>query len=181
MTINTYYYVFGFLVPIDDCIALLGFTIDKLTDEIRNNIMDEQCYDNNDEPVTDQRLVREWYEMECRDNYNTAYPLELDNHRFIVRSFCHDNDNNDKYYVVGVDIGEIDRFTGICTTNDSTDTPKQRIAALAQNTEWQRAIQKTKQSYSIFKKESHCVPLLKNGLFLEPIVYATTDDCDCCS
>ena len=184
MTIHTYYYTFGFLVPINECIKLLGYTIENLTAEKRKEIIDECGFDEGD--FTDEQLCHSWFEYECRETYASEYSFEIAGNKYIVRSFCHDNPDSEKYLVVGVPIGEMDRFEGKYTSRippEKLDVKaKKLIIPLAQNPDWQKVIQKSEDNTTLYRRADYAVPDLEYESFsICPSIYTTTDDCDCCS
>lgn len=189
MTIHKYYFTFGYLVDMDECIALLGFTPDKLTDEIRQEIVEEgRCSAEDEDIHTPQQWVRGWFEMEARESWNLKWSFELDNVKYVVRSFCHDHKLSDKCYIVGVDIGKLGRYDGVYTPYlvGTNETPKQLLATLAQNSDWRSAIQKIDQDtwiQSKSKPELHLIPQPDSDsrYCISPALYTTTNDCDCCS
>lgn len=182
MTINKYYHTFGFLVPIDDCIALLGYTPDKLTEEIRRETLDNLGYDEEDVEDT-QGMLRLWFESDSLYNYGMKRSFVLDDVKYVVRSFCHDEDNYNKNLVVGVSVAEIDRFSGSVVLKRQTteNNPKKLLIPLAQHSDWKTAIQKVPQCYS-GSQDLWAIPEIKyTNLRIHPAIYTTTDDCSCCS
>jgi len=178
MTIETYYYTFGYLVDIQKCLEVLGFTVDKLTPEIKQRIDDE--FGPLDEDSSIEQWLEWWFELEM-DRLHNNYVFKVDSTEYEVRRFTHDNKYNDKYYVVGVHMGEIDRFHG--TSSMRQIAPLTRIDRLSQNSEWVKAIQVSSgNNVLLCNKTYYTIPHLKyEHLFISPSVYVTTNDCDCCS
>ena len=175
MTITTYYYTFGFLVKIGDCVQLLGYT--ELTPEKKSELDDELGFD---EDAKDETILQWWFEYDMREA-GGKYPFAIGKKNYIIRSFKHDHDDHDKYYVVGLDIGNMDRFEGIMNQTFDEDL-KDEIVVLAQDPAWIKIIQKVKNQTGLYKRENYTVPNPEYEKFsIAPSVYTTTEDCDCCS
>lgn len=183
MTIHTYYYTYGFLVPIDDCIALLGYTYDKLNENIRKEIIFEQGFDEDEvKEFSEQRWMREWYEMDSRSWENNTKTFVLDGVKFVVRSFVHSREEHGLYYVVGIDHGKMDRFYGGYEQNAPQEgDPTILLAKLVQNKAWYNAISKKKSTLVAFQEEKFYVKSSDDRDWIIPEIHMTTDDCDCCS
>lgn len=188
MTITTYYYTFGFLVRIEDCLPIFGFTFEKFNENIRKEIIDNAGYDEDDTAeFTEERWLKEWFELECKDGFQLTKTFELDGMTFSVRGFMHNDDKHDRFLVVGIDIGEMGRFNGVYKqTLQSDEKPKHLLSKLAQNEEWKKAVQRAENQQSWTsgraEKKNYLVPSLQfNSLSVAPSIYTTTDDCDCCS
>lgn len=180
MTIHTYYHIFGFLVPINECLKVLGFTPDKLTPEKRREVIDECGFDSDED---EEKICEYWFEYEARETFAAAYSFNINDSTYTVRSFCHDNPDSEKYYVVGVLVGEMARFKGKYTqVIPDGNSPKCNILNLSKNPDWQKAIQMCKNQTTTSKKIEYGVPDPKyKDSWILPSIYTTTDDCDCCS
>ena len=195
MTINKYYHTFGFLVPIDECIEILGFTEDNFTTEIRDNIMEECGFDEDDQIPIGMKL-RCWFEVQNRSSHCAKFRFRLlgngINPEFIIRSFSHDSQYYDTHYVVGIEIGVIDRFGGkykCVKSNNSNVEPIDILKVLASDKKWFDLLTKHGNKFfgnkenGIFIGEKELVS--GSGQFYKnyvcPMVISSTDDCDCCS
>jgi hypothetical protein len=132
--------------------------------------------------------VRCWFEdVDEFDNHTEGYPITykfmVDGKEFIARGYVHSDEKYvDKYYIIGIDLGSIDRWDGtIAQTN--IDNAKEEIKTLVQNEEWKNIIQKSEARnctyYSIidFGVQHPKYDTSSIG----PSVHITKDDCDCCS
>ncbi len=125
MTVYEYYCVFGYLIPIEDYIELVGYNdidatiIAKYRDEYsyevsnRHVIMDLMCEGcdeiNNGKPHWDET------------GYTDMKKITVNGVEFIVRTFPHDCKEFDKYYVVGIDQGNIDVYDGDINMHTGAD------------------------------------------------------------
>ena len=175
MTIETYFFTFGFLIKIEDCLKVLGFTPDKLTDELRKQIEENAMNDLN----TDEDYCMEWFQ---NGSFVIAHTFKINHQEYIVRSFAHDNvEYHDKYYVVGINCREIDRWSGKCEETTSGDV-RELMKPLANSPEWIKAIQNCKLQTKLYRREDYAVEDPDYPKFsYSPSIYITTDDCDCCS
>ena len=169
MTIDTYYYTFGFLVPIDECYELLGFTAENFTAEKREKLIDEWDIELE---ITDEDFPHAWFD--CAYLESRKYEFEVDGKTFIARRFSNDHENG-KYLVVGIAIGEMNRFSGKYTSHTKIkDGLKQQIIPLAQNQKWQKAIQKSEfKNCTLYDSAEYSVPF--KSFSLGPSVFTTTN------
>lgn len=170
MTVNTYFLTFGFRVRLDSFMRMLGFTLDKLTPEIR---AEHHWFDNDDD------ILEEWFRDEHMEG--SCYHFTLDETEYVVRMFTHDHeDDHETYVVVGVDMGEIDNFEGTVSSPGNT---YHDLLNLVNNEEWRALIieSEDRNGYST-RKVKYGVegPTYKN-LMIIPTMVMTTDDCSCCS
>ncbi len=175
MTINYYYYTFGFLIKKEAYLKYYGF--------VKENIPKEYCPvepQENDHDDWKEDALYEWI-LETHDNgYATTRKIEVDGVEYIVRGFTHDTDM-DEYVVVGIDLGAMDRWEG--TKVDGTNCfPKDRIKTLVKNPDWIKMIQECDKHCTFYNKVDYGVPDPKYPKFsICPSVRVSTDDCDCCS
>ena len=171
MTVNTYYLTFGFRVRLDSYMRMVGYTLDKLTDEIRS---DYSWISEND-----NEILMEWFRAEHLDH--GEYHFSLKDQEYVVRMFTHDHEeDHEKYVVVGVDMGEIDNFEGTIT---STGNTCHDLSDLVKNEEWQALIveSESRNGYSTRKVEYGVQGPTYKNLMIIPTMVMTTDDCNCCS
>jgi len=182
MTINTYYLTFGFRVNINDCLKLWGFS----PDTIPENLIEQYKDDTNYTDIWD--YVRCWFEdneifEDHNEGWGVGYRFKVDDKPFIARGYVHSDEKYvDKYYIIGVDLGSIDRWNGTITQANIKNA-KEEIKELVQNEEWKNIIQNSEAPnctyYSII---DYGVQDLKYDKFsICPSVHLTKDDCDCCS
>lgn len=169
MTVNTYYLTFGFRVRLDSYMRMMGYTVEKLTPEIR------KPYDHGDYP--DEEIVEEWFRD---DHMNSDHSFLVDDMKYVVRMFTHDQEGDRGYVVVGIDMGEIDNFEG---TVDSTGNNPKDLYYLINNVEWKTLIQEaeSQNGYSTCNNENAVPSLIYKNLAIIPTMVMTTDDCTCCS
>lgn len=195
MTIDYFYYVYGFLIPIEDCLKVLGYIEENLTPEKKQEVMDECGFDDDDD-IPMSTILREWFELEHQDKaYTAKCDFYLGNggaYKYIIRSFAHDNkEYYDKYYVVGVDVGTMDRFQGFYDQSTCPETslkPMDMLRILGEDTNWFNALQKhgntrraTEKEYGIFIGQRRVQDRLFYDEYVCPEVFTCTNDCDCCS
>ena len=171
MTINKYYYTFGFLVKRETYLKYFGFTKENLPEDYRTEDATED--DLND-------FMYEWILDTHGRGYMSEREIEVDGVKYIVRGFTHDSVKAD-YVVVGIDMGAIDRWDG--TRVEGTNCIlKDRIQTLVRNKDWIEMIQACDKHCTYYDLIDYGVPDPKYKKFsICPAVYTTTDDCDCCS
>jgi hypothetical protein len=176
MTIQTYLLTFGFYIKKSDVLRLLHYDVAHLTDEIRQDILDEygeegEDYDN---------IYEQWFERD----YNESGVVEftIGEVTYVVRTIKHDQQDHDDCYVVGMGMGAIDRFTfaSIQTRSDALTS----ILPLVRDTGWFKAIQSAGRINTMsYKPKDYGVQDVEypECMWWVPSVVITTDDCDCCS
>lgn len=170
MTINTYYHTFGFQIRKEDYLKHFGFTKENIPADYTEDVTDDDM----------EALLHDWIIETHGQGFTLYRTFEVDGVEYIVRGFAHDTDKDD-YVVVGIDMGAIDRWDG--TRVDGTNCfPKDRIRTLVRNKDWIKIIQASD------KHCTHSDPIdygVQDSeypkLSICPVVYITTDDCDCCS
>jgi len=171
MTIDKYYHTFGFLIRREDYLKYFGFTKENIPPEYKS---EETTKDDLDE------CLYEWITETHGNRLTLEREFVVDGVEYIVRGFTHDT-NKEDYVVVGIDMGVIDRWEG--TQVDGTNCfPKDRIRTLARNKDWIEMIQGSDKHCTYYDPIEYGVqdPKYKK-FFICPVVYITTDDCDCCS
>lgn len=177
MTIEEYYLTFGFKIKISSLIAHVGYTLDMLTDEIRNE-------HGNDEysPGNDGNILLYWFKDEYLDGGFVGHRVfEINGTEFIIRGFTHNKKEHDKYVVVGVNLGTIKNFEGILNTTGAEG--KEGLRVLVQDENWARMITECENVNACYCSFiDYGVPSPKyEGFYTEPKVHMTTNDCSCCS
>lgn len=193
MTVHEYNYTFGFLVPIDDCLKVLGFTEDNFTKEKREEVVDEYGYDETDD-IPIRTLLRNWFELECGGGYSIRHQFYVNGngirYEFVIRSFVHAHEHCDVYYSLGVELGSLSRFEGEYKKYEGLNSsiqPIDLIRILASEKNWLDVIKKSGNSHFGSKKDGIFIGQKEysKGRFYDeficPEVIITTDDCDCCS
>ena len=182
MTIYTYYLTFGFRVNINDCLKIWGFSPETISKELVEQYKDDTDYTKIED------YVRCWFEdNELFDNHNEGYAVGyrfiIDGKQFIARGYVHSDEKYvDKYYVIGLDLGTIDRWDG-SITQANIESAKEEIKTLVQNEEWKNAIQNSKSpNCTYYSLIDYGVQHPKYDKFsVCPSVHITKNDCDCCS
>ena len=170
MTITTYYNVFGFLIKKSDYLKCFGYTMENLPED----------YDQ------DESVLFDWIVDEHYGNPYSLYKVfEIDGLVYTLRGFTHDSDLAE-YLVIGVDLGSIDRETGKRTektyTDDEDFKPTNLIQGLFDEPDWLKLIQECDKYNGWYVEEDWRIPHpIREGTWISPQVYITTDDCDCCS
>lgn len=185
MTIGTYHFTFGFKIKLIDYLAARGYTIDIVPDAIWDNYMN--LNDSPDrESVCELYLLQYWFSIVQygEDDEGCWYDNQvftIDNVEFVARSFLHsDKDDYDINIIIGVDISEIDRWTGI-TTIKSTN-PSKDIRKLVNIETWRSALQNGNRDRVSFEASETNIPDPEDTTcFINAEVWSSTDDCDCCS
>ena len=174
MTIYTYYFTFGFNVNIADCYKLLHFDEQDVTPEIKQRIIDDYGEEGEDYP----NFNEQWFDDEY--SINGGIKFTVSGIEYVVRKYQHDNEYNEKYFVVGVDIGSVGRFDG--TTTMITIDVKKQIEPLVHHLDWIKAVQESENNATLYKIADYAVQDPQYPKFsICPSIYITTDDCDCCS
>lgn len=174
MTVEIYYLTYGFKVKLSSYMEMMGYSIDKLTKEIRN--LFGECR-------TDKEILCSWFSYEHMiGGFTGFHKFEIDNVKFIVRSYTHDQEEHGEFLVIGVDVGHIDKFNG--SINKTEHCGKENLKTLVKQEKWVKLITES-EAYNqtcYNSKMDYGVMHSKFGrAYIEPAIHITTDDCDCCS
>lgn len=173
MTIGEYYLTFGYHIDIEAYKIFKGYTVENITDEIRQECKAEDGVDDN------ESVLEYWFrqDMNKENGYVLLHRFTLNNIEFVVRGYTHNNKKSNHTLVIGVDVGTINRWSGEVTL---TGNNNKHLGMLTSDPVWRKFLIKHGSSshygeceYKIGKKNSKS--------YMLPSVYTTTNDCDCCS
>ena len=169
MTIESWYFTFGFKVKKDAYLKIRGYTMENIPKEyLKDGMTDDELKD----------IFNEWI-LECCPGFALQDKFSIDGIDFIGRGFTHESEFED-YVVVGIDMGQIDRWEA--TREMNTRDVKEEIVALTGKQEWITAIQNAGHNTTFFSKVPYGVEDPKYESYsICPSVHITADDCDCCS
>lgn len=173
MTIEYYYFIFGFKISVTDYKKLRGYTAENISDEQIEQYKEEENYKIED-------VVNTWFYEELRKGSSVKERFEIEGVKFIVRGFTHDSEDNENV-VVGVQVGKMDRWSGENKIENSDF--RNQIKNLVNNEEWKLLISANHgNNCTKYSKIDYGVQDPEYSRFsVSPVVYITTNDCDCCS
>lgn len=178
MTIYTYYFTYGYLVSTSDALRLLGYTEDKITDELKEQVY-EYTGDREEDPqkflwdwfVSDQQMLKGRHVYKC--------VVTIGGTEYTLRSFSHDEERS-QYFVIGVNVGKIGRFDGWYKMRKEEDSDNEtQLLSISKDEDWCYIIQNCKgnvchSNFGLIRDSSY-------SSYIRPQLYISTDDCDCCS
>ncbi len=169
MTIYTWFLTFGFKISLKDYMVYNGYTRENMTDEMVEKYIDEG-----------EDIVYNWfYDEKIDGNFVLSHIFEVDGIEFIARGFTHDKKDS-KNIVIGIDLGEIDRWNGKLTVNDVNC--EEQIKIMLKCEEIRKIISSSEGNATTYSLIEHGVKDPKYPTFsITPAVHITQNDCDCCS
>lgn len=167
MTVEKYYFTYGFIVKKAAYLEHFGYTL--------NNLPEDYVYDTVEGK---EEALYEWIE----DEHHGGKQVVVDGVNYIAQFFTHDDELYPDYMVIGIDQGSMEKFSGTFTPGTNCN-PKDRIRTLTRNEDWVKIIQDSVHySYTAARDGDHGVPDPEYAdLRRVPGVHITTDDCTCCS
>ena len=175
MTINDYYVVFGFAVKKKDYMKMEGFTIDKVPDDVKKECIAETGIED------DAFIAAYWFNNYYFDDmgYASSKILQIKGTDFIVRSFTHDNENHDEYLIIGIEIAQIDNFTGGVKALDPY--AKEHLQLLMNKPQYAELIQASEDKNGWSGKDYGIRSKKYDNLCIIPTTWIMQNDCSCCS
>lgn len=172
MTIYTIYHVFGFLLPVDECLDAIGYTINNLPQDIKDE------YEGEDLTMFD------FFTLEHYDGFTFKVKANGISGKFIIRNFTHDSEYHGVYFAVGVDIGSVENFEGKYHINELDGKPFNLLKVLSFDEKWRNVLRKAIKNRFAFgeKNGTYAGKDSKgNDCYICPQILTTTNDCECCS
>lgn len=157
-----------------DYCELYGYTLENIPKEYRDAYEGENLED----------ALFEWIGEEHDNAVTLAKSIVVNNHKFVVRGFTHDSESDEyesyEYVVVGVDLGQVDRYEGTMQVPENKGCSKH---LLIKDAKWREIIINNKNVNLIYVSRYYFgIPDPENENYnIIPCVYITQDDCKCCS
>ena len=177
MTITEYYITFGFEIKLASLMQKEGYTVESLTEELRDRYRHE-C----DDPQNDEQIVMQWFKEDFLSHgYAGHYKFTINGLKFIIRTFTHDEKEHDKYVVVGVNMGTVNNFDGTMSTTGINGT--ENLKTLVKDAEWAKLILECPDCNACaYRLVDYGIPDPRYEKFsIAPSTFFTTNDCGCCS
>jgi hypothetical protein len=170
MTIQTWFFTFGFKIVLKDWMKYEGYTEENMTNELR-----EQFKDEGDD------IVFNWFYDEKINGYVLNEKFQINGVDFIARGFTHDKKKDSKNIIIGIDLGEMDRWSGKGNVQNYINCEEQ-IKVLIKDEKIRNLILSAQDNCTSYSLIGHGVEDPKYPSFsITPTVYITQNYCDCCS